>query len=154
MCANHRREGAWLIESNTCAVRCFLTEHPPRISPAGELDLAAAPVLDRVLDLLFRRPPEDVVIDLSGATFLGVTGLAFLARLHQRLTALGHRATIVEATDHVARTLKRLGLDRLFLIGPSGTAHPDLALAAHDARAPGSAFAPGAELAETVPRVS
>lgn len=144
----------YLLESGSCAVRCFLTEHPPRIRPMGELDLAAAPILDRVLDLLFRRPPEDVVIDLSGTTFLGVTGLAFLAQLHQRLAGHGHRVIIIEATDHGARTLKRLGLDRLFLLGPFGTAHPDLAVAAHDARAPGSGFAPAAKPAGTVPRVS
>ena len=144
----------YLLESNTCAVRCLLTEHPPRISLVGELDLAAAPVLDRVLDLLFSRPPEDVLVDLAGATFFGVTGLAFLARLHQRLTAHRHRVIIVEATDHVARTLERVGLDRLFLVGRSSAARLDVAVAAHDARAPGSRFRTCGRTGGTVQRVS
>ena len=83
------------------------------------------------------------MVDLSGTTFFGVTGLAFLARLHQRLAGYGHRAIILEATDHVARTLERVGLDRLFLVGPSATAGPDVAVATHDARAPA---APGSRL--------
>lgn len=130
----------YLLESGTCAVRCFFTEHPPRISPVGDLDLAAAPILDRVLDLLFSRPPGDVVVDLSGTTFFGVTGLAFLARLHQRLAAHGHRAIIVEATDHVARTLERVGLDRLFLVDRFCARRPGGASTPHDARAPRSGF--------------
>jgi anti-anti-sigma factor len=50
------------------------------IHVSGEVDLCTAPDLADILHREVRGPVDDVVVDLSGVTFLGVAGLNCLLR--------------------------------------------------------------------------
>lgn len=50
----------------------------------GEFDLHTAPEVDRVLDLLLRRAPRRLVVDLSQVCFLNSAGLEVLIACHRR----------------------------------------------------------------------
>ncbi|HZI96718.1 MAG TPA: anti-sigma factor antagonist [Actinomycetales bacterium] len=57
----------------------------------GELDLSnAAGVHDQLADLLEYRPTDDVVLDLSGLTFLDPSGVRVLREV-RRVVAVGRR---------------------------------------------------------------
>jgi anti-anti-sigma factor len=73
----------------------------------GELDLAAAPVLD---DLLRRAARRHVVVDATGLTFVDVVGVATLVRWHRELAADGGELVVRGATDGLLRILDLTGL--------------------------------------------
>jgi anti-sigma B factor antagonist len=52
-----------------------------RVAPVGELDLAAAPELDRTVRELWRSGFRAVVLDLRGVCFLDVSGLRLILEL-------------------------------------------------------------------------
>lgn len=50
----------------------------------GEFDLYTAPEVDRALDLIVRRAPRRLVVDLSRVGFLNSAGLQVLLACHRR----------------------------------------------------------------------
>ncbi|MBE1496142.1 anti-sigma B factor antagonist [Amycolatopsis lexingtonensis] len=50
----------------------------------GEFDLYTAPEVDRALDLILRRAPRRLVVDLSQVSFLNSAGLEVLLACHRR----------------------------------------------------------------------
>ncbi|MEV6872086.1 STAS domain-containing protein [Amycolatopsis sp. NPDC051128] len=50
----------------------------------GEFDLRTAPEVDRALDLILRRAPRRLVVDLSEVCFLNSAGLEVLLACHRR----------------------------------------------------------------------
>jgi anti-sigma B factor antagonist len=87
---------------------------------AGELDLTAAPELERKLDEAGDRGSSALVLDLNGVSFLDSAALHVLFRVARRLEQRGMRFGIVlEPTALVARTLSIVGLDEVTLVRPS-----------------------------------
>jgi anti-sigma B factor antagonist len=70
----------------------------------GQLDLAAAPNLERRLDAL-PLARTDVRLDLSELSFIDSAGLSVLLRLANRAEDHGRRVTLVRPRPEVARLL-------------------------------------------------
>jgi anti-anti-sigma factor len=76
----------------------------------GELDLATAPELDRVLVNLEAHGVERIVIDLVGVEFIGSTGLASIVRAQRAADRHGHRLVIRRGSRQAQRLFELAGL--------------------------------------------
>jgi anti-anti-sigma factor len=79
----------------------------------GELDMAGTFLLEpRLDDLVAARPPPDaVVFDLRGLTFVDSTGLAILVDGHRRLEEAGVDTRFLRGSDDVQRVFTVAGFD-------------------------------------------
>jgi anti-sigma B factor antagonist len=89
----------------------------------GELDLNTAPMLnEQVDDLVARRSPPCIALEMSELTFCDSSGLNTLVRLWRRTTAQDGRLLLLRPPELVVRTLEITGLDRYL---PISDALPD-----------------------------
>jgi len=92
-------------------VRCqILRGRLPRVVLTGDVDLVIAQRLQRTLAKLRERGPADVVVDATGVTFLGCTGLGFLAELSSYVTEHGCQLYLVASSRAVLRAAQLGGL--------------------------------------------
>jgi anti-anti-sigma factor len=82
---------------------------------SGELDLATAPLLEEALG---GAAPEQLVIDLSGCTFLDSAGIRTLVGA-ARDRGGASRLRIVTADPGIVRLLEITGVDTLIHVHPS-----------------------------------
>jgi len=75
---------------------------------SGEIDLAVAAELQAVV-----TGDEDVVIDLSGVTFLDSSGIAAIVRAYRQQSANGRLLSVRGATGAVSRVLEITGVDSI-----------------------------------------
>jgi anti-sigma B factor antagonist len=101
-----------------------------RVQLRGELDLATAPQLARLLDLLRRDGHRQITLDLSGLEFLCAAGLAVFLRADQALRAVGGRLVLTRPTRLVRRVLAITGLDATLAIQPAQ--REGVSMAMHD----------------------
>jgi anti-anti-sigma factor len=80
------------------------------VCPVGELDLATAPILERVLETLVADPPA-IELDLSGITFVDCAGLRPIREALQRASHSLTRVRVSGARPMVRRVLELTGLD-------------------------------------------
>lgn len=80
---------------------------------SGELDLAAAPVLRERLLAAITDGHRDVVLDLSGVTFVDSSGLSVIITAYKRVQAEGGRLRVVGASGLVRSVLDVTGLGRI-----------------------------------------
>jgi anti-sigma B factor antagonist len=81
------------------------------LAPAGELDLATAPLLADHLDVIDPGvEPVEVVLDLSAITFLDSSGVALLVGISRRAARDGWGLTITGARPDALRVLALCGL--------------------------------------------
>jgi anti-anti-sigma factor len=73
---------------------------------AGELDLASLPDVAAPLDELLTRPPQQLVLELGGLTFLDSSGVTMLVRIANHFDRVRTRS----ATQPVRRVIEVLGL--------------------------------------------
>jgi anti-sigma B factor antagonist len=78
----------------------------------GELDIASAPDLTAALP----PPSSEVVLDLSGVTFIDSSGLRALLGAEKRATEAGGSLVLRDLAAPVQRLLELTGTDRLFTI--------------------------------------
>ena len=86
-----------------------------RLHLLGEIDYEGRADLDEALAAV-ARAGTDVVVDLTGATFLDSHGLGFLVQLRTQLTRSGQTVTLHQPTGMVLRALRVMGFDRHFPI--------------------------------------
>ena len=79
----------------------------------GELDIEGAP---KLREALLAIGAGDIVIDLSGLSFIDSTGLNVLVGADKQVVARGRRMTLRAPGRQVAGVLKISGLDRVFHI--------------------------------------
>lgn len=83
-----------------------------RLCVSGEVDMATAPqLLDAILRTAFTYDQGQVVVDLSGVTFMDPTGLGALREAHRRLVADGTRLSVRNPGPVVEQVLRITGLD-------------------------------------------
>jgi anti-sigma B factor antagonist len=87
----------------------------------GELDLLTAPMLQAEVDKHLKPPPPVLVMDLTGITFFGASGIAVLLDARNRTARAATSLRLVNRTRVVARPLELLHLNLLF------RTYPDLA---------------------------
>lgn len=94
----------------------------------GEIDVYTAPFVREKLDEQIHAGRTDLIVDLSGVTFLDSTGLGVLVGRLKLARTRGGALRLVGTADRVLRVFAITGLDKVFEI------HPDLdsALAAAD----------------------
>lgn len=87
--------------------------HACTITTADELDVATAARLRREVATLLGTGCRHLVVDLSDTTFVDSSGLGALVWAAHRLRAAGGDLVAINAGDHVARTLRISGVDRV-----------------------------------------
>lgn len=87
-----------------------------RVELSGELDFASAPLLQQVLDQLCRDGYPEVVLDLSGLTFLSAAGLTVFLRADDQLRDTGGRLILERPGRLVRRVLAITELDTVLTI--------------------------------------
>ena len=80
------------------------------VRPVGELDLATAPLLERVLETLVGAPPA-IELDLTGLTFVDCAGFRPIRQVLNRASASFTRVRMCGASPQVQRVLRLTGLD-------------------------------------------
>jgi anti-anti-sigma factor len=76
----------------------------------GELDLATAPELTGVLGPVLEHGPQEVMLDLSGLSFIDSSGIAALVDSQQRLSTQKRRLSIHGAQQGALRVFEIAGL--------------------------------------------
>jgi len=99
-------------------VKIVTTADGRRIVLSGEIDMLCRPALDSVLARAQDGMPV-AVVDLAGVTFLSSDGLAFLAQLHRRASAVGQPVTLLDPPRVAQRALSLSGLLDLFTVATS-----------------------------------
>ncbi|MET0901930.1 MAG: STAS domain-containing protein [Acidimicrobiales bacterium] len=85
----------------------------------GEVDTMVAPqLLDSVLCAAMSYDHHNIVVDLSGCTFMDSSGLAALIAAHCRLVDDRSHLVITNAPPMVARIMELAGLDSVLDIRP------------------------------------
>jgi anti-sigma B factor antagonist len=95
----------WSIDRFT--VHTEYAESVAIVHPNGPIDVENRKVLDDSLDVLER----DVVVDLTGVSFLDSSAIAVLVSQQQRLGDAGWRFRMVNPNAHVRNILTLVGLD-------------------------------------------
>ncbi len=76
------------------------------VCPAGELDVATAPTLERNLSHIQHGDAERITLDLRRLTFIDSAGLHLLERAYQRSLRNGTRLDVIAGPPAVQRTLR------------------------------------------------
>jgi anti-sigma B factor antagonist len=76
----------------------------------GELDMATAPDLAAALDRVLQHGPDDVIIDLSGLSFLDSSGIAVLVTGQQQLNQRDRSLAVRGARPHALKVFEIAGL--------------------------------------------
>jgi anti-anti-sigma factor len=85
----------------------------------GELDLAAKDLYEQELSKLENQPPERLIVDLRGLTFIDSTGIKLLLRTLRDWEDNGADIGFVEAPDPVKSLLVTTGVaEQLPLVDP------------------------------------
>ena len=102
-------------DQSELTVRYADDERPPCLSVAGELDIGTAPVLrEALLRLLADTDVEDVIVDLSGVTFVDSSGLAVLLMAARRWAAEEDRLIVRNPSRVVDRIFDLTGVRAAF----------------------------------------
>lgn len=93
------------------------------LAPAGDVDMAGAPCLERALDGVLDRPGLlEIVVDLAGVPFLDSTGVSVLLRGAAEAVGRGATLRVTNPQPVVARILRVTAVDALlgYPGGPAG----------------------------------
>lgn len=101
------------------AATAQLDNGTPVVSVMGEVDLATAPALEETLFDLAETGKGDVVVDLSGCSFLDSAGLKALIATRRRLEQSDRSLALVLSNPSVMRIFEITHYDRWFEIYPS-----------------------------------
>src|SRR3954452_18740496 len=75
----------------------------------GDLDLAPAPQLDRVLS----SANSEIIVDLADLDFIDAQGLGVISIADRRAREHGSRVTVVHASPFMQQVFRTTGLERL-----------------------------------------
>ncbi len=89
----------------------------PVLAPTGELDLVTTPALASTLSQLTDAGCPEVVIDLSGVTFIDCTALGSLIAARNRLSACGGDLVLRDPSPFATMVLARTHLTELVAAG-------------------------------------
>jgi len=84
----------------------------------GEIDLHGSSRVERSLASIIAKRPEQVVVDLSGVTFIDSSGLAVLINAVQDIKEYGGKLTLAGINNNVRSIFEIARLDQFFLIDP------------------------------------
>jgi anti-sigma B factor antagonist len=70
---------------------------------SGEVDVSNADLLEDAIQQWLRTNPGDLILECDGLGFIDSTGLSLTVRLHNDLTARGHRLVLAGLAPAVRR---------------------------------------------------
>jgi anti-sigma B factor antagonist len=85
--------------------------HVVRLS--GEVDVSNVDVLEEAIEEWLRTNPGDLTLECDGLDFIDSTGLGLTVRLHNELTARGHRLVLTALAPAVRRPFEVTNLTHL-----------------------------------------
>jgi anti-sigma B factor antagonist len=86
------------------------------VAVSGEIDLFTAPEFKQRVSAPIDAGRTNVIIDLTGTTFIDSSSLGVLIGAHRRLRRLQGRMVIVCSNEAIVKTFKITGLDSVFTI--------------------------------------
>ena len=101
------------------AAMAQLDNGTPVVSVMGEVDLATAPALEQTLLDATETGTGDVIVDLSGCSFLDSAGLRALIATRDRVEHLDRSLALVLSNPSVTRIFQITQCDQWFEIYPS-----------------------------------
>ncbi|TQM78778.1 anti-anti-sigma factor [Saccharothrix saharensis] len=100
------------------AVRAVTVDGVPVLRIAGEIDVNAVDAVRPELLAWLDRAPEQVVVDLTGVTFIGSSGLALLVEAAGHADRGGVRFVLVADHRAVLRPFEATNLGQVFDLYP------------------------------------
>lgn len=79
----------------------------------GEIDIATAPAIRRLLMAAISGRDVRLTVDMSGVTFIGAAGIGVLVAAANRAREAGGRLSLLAPSPQVQRLLDILHLDRI-----------------------------------------
>ena len=89
------------------------------VAVSGEIDLFTAPEFKQRMSEPIDAGRSQLVVDLSGTTFIDSSSLGVLIGAHRRLKLRGGSLVVVCTSDAIAKTFKVTGLDGVFTVAPT-----------------------------------
>ena len=86
---------------------------------AGEVDVYSAPALRERVTSLLQPDSTQLVVDLTGISFIDSTGLGVLVAGQNRAGELGGGLSLVCQQERVLKLFRITGLDQVFAIFPT-----------------------------------
>ncbi len=83
---------------------------------SGEIDVSSADRLRERVSLLLSRERTDLVVDLTGVTFMDSTGLGLLVGTLKRVRTAGGRLVLVVDSERLLKVFRITGLHQVFTI--------------------------------------
>lgn len=98
------------------SIRVKRDQDDPLVEVAGDIDAGAADDLSAALGTVTKgpKPPDLVIVDLSGAHFLDSRSMGVLADWQTRVRVAGGRLKILGARPEVVRLFTMIGLEQAF----------------------------------------
>jgi anti-sigma B factor antagonist len=91
----------------------------PVVSVVGEIDIATAPAFEQTLLGVAEDRTGEVIVDLTGCSFLDSRGLTALVGTRARLQRSHRALALVLSNPNVLKIFQLTGFDRHFQIYPS-----------------------------------
>jgi|GEM_PF-786449 len=108
--AVHSREGQLLCAPRELVIGSQRAGDVHVVALTGELDKDSAPSFDAELKRVEATDARQIVVDLSGLTFIGSDGLKVFIHANTRSRGDGDRLMLVRASDEVQSTFEVAGL--------------------------------------------
>jgi anti-sigma B factor antagonist len=84
------------------------------VAVTGELDLFTAPTFKQRVMAPIAAGIDQLVVDLTGATFVDSSSLGVLIGAHRRLRSRGGRLVVACDSEPIVKTFRLTGLDSVF----------------------------------------
>jgi anti-anti-sigma factor len=107
-------------EPETLTIECDVRGGSARLTPAGELDLATAPRLEREVEAVLSQGLREVVIDLGELTFMDSSALRLFLTLSQRAPSEGFTLSLVNPAEPVRSVLQITGAEQSLPLNDEG----------------------------------
>jgi anti-sigma B factor antagonist len=89
------------------------------VEVSGEIDLFTAPEFKQRMSAPIDAGRSQLIVDLSGTTFIDSSSLGVLIGAHRRLKLRGGSLVVVCRNEAITKTLKITGLDGVFTVAPT-----------------------------------
>jgi anti-anti-sigma factor len=104
-------------DPETLTIRRDVRGGSARLTPAGELDLATVPQLEREVEAVLSQGLREVVIDLGELTFMDSSALRLFLTLSQRARGEGFTLSMVNPAEQVRSVLQITGAEQSLPLG-------------------------------------
>jgi anti-sigma B factor antagonist len=107
------------MKENTSLAPPVPRQHRPNVlSLDGDIDLHVSPAVTESLNAMIKKKPEQIVIDLSRATYIDSAGVAALILAMQEVEAYGGKFFLSGLPETIRSIFETSRLDRIFRVFP------------------------------------